>query len=136
MKLYYHPVSTTCRPLLLLIAEAGLSVDLEVVDLFSGHGLAGMLFAAFERGTSEVLLCDRRRPAGFERVLRACLREQSVEIAKKLERRRLAAHTVQVKVRYGDFSTLTRQISASCGARSPNSSRHSVAAAETSNSVP
>lgn len=45
-----------------------------VVDLFSGHGLAGVLFAAFERGTSEVLLCDRRRPAGFERVRRACLR--------------------------------------------------------------
>lgn len=43
--------------------------------------------------------------------LRACLREQAEEIAGKLQRRRLAAHTVQVKVRYGDFSTLTRQIS-------------------------
>lgn len=43
--------------------------------------------------------------------LRACLKEQSEDIAAKLVRRRLAAHTVQVKVRYGDFSTLTRQIS-------------------------
>ena len=43
--------------------------------------------------------------------LRACLREQAAEIAGKLARRRLAARTVQVKVRYGDFSTLTRQIS-------------------------
>jgi DNA polymerase IV len=43
--------------------------------------------------------------------LRACLREQAAEIAGKLGSRRLAAHTVQVKVRYGDFTTLTRQIS-------------------------
>jgi DNA polymerase IV len=43
--------------------------------------------------------------------LRNCLREQAAEIASKLERRRLAAHTVQVKVRYGDFTTLTRQLS-------------------------
>jgi DNA polymerase-4 len=43
--------------------------------------------------------------------LRACLKEQAEEIAGKLVRRRLAAHTVQVKIRYGDFTTLTRQIS-------------------------
>ena len=43
--------------------------------------------------------------------LRACLKEQSQELAAKLARQRLAAHTVQVKIRYGDFSTLTRQIS-------------------------
>jgi DNA polymerase-4 len=43
--------------------------------------------------------------------LRACLKEQAQEIAGKLARRRLAAFTVQVKVRYGDFTTLTRQIS-------------------------
>jgi len=44
-------------------------------------------------------------------ILRACLREQADEIAGKLQRHRLAAHTVQVKVRYGDFTTLTRQCS-------------------------
>jgi DNA polymerase-4 len=43
--------------------------------------------------------------------LRACLRDQATEIAAKLKRRQLAAHTVQVKVRYSDFTTLTRQIS-------------------------
>ena len=32
------------------------------------------------------------------------------DISQKLNRRRLGAHTVQVKVRYGDFTTLTRQI--------------------------
>lgn len=43
--------------------------------------------------------------------LRACLKEQAEEIAGKLARHRLAAYTVQVKVRYGDFTTFTRQIS-------------------------
>ncbi|MGC3959618.1 MAG: DNA polymerase IV [Verrucomicrobiota bacterium] len=43
--------------------------------------------------------------------LRACLKEQAEDIAKSLTKRRLAARTVQVKVRYGDFTSLTRQIS-------------------------
>ena len=43
--------------------------------------------------------------------LRACLKEQSEDIARSLGKRRLAARTVQVKVRYGDFTSLTRQIS-------------------------
>lgn len=43
--------------------------------------------------------------------LRACLREQAAEIAAKLKRKQLGAQTVQVKVRYGDFTTLTRQLS-------------------------
>jgi DNA polymerase-4 len=44
------------------------------------------------------------------KVLRTCLREQASDISGRLKRRRLGAHTVQVKVRYGDFTTLTRQI--------------------------
>ena len=43
-------------------------------------------------------------------VLRACLREQASEVAEKLHRHSLSARTVQVKLRYGDFTTLTRQI--------------------------
>jgi DNA polymerase-4 len=39
------------------------------------------------------------------------LREQAADISTRLKHRRLGAHTVQVKVRYGDFTTLTRQIS-------------------------
>jgi DNA polymerase-4 len=45
------------------------------------------------------------------RVLRACLKEQAADISARLKHRRLGAHTVQVKVRYSDFSTLTRQFS-------------------------
>lgn len=44
-------------------------------------------------------------------LLRKCLWEQAREIAGRLKRKRLAASTVQVKVRYADFTTLTRQIS-------------------------
>jgi DNA polymerase-4 len=43
-------------------------------------------------------------------ILRKSLREQAEEVARKLERKRLAAQTVQVKIRYSDFTTLTRQI--------------------------
>lgn len=43
--------------------------------------------------------------------LRACLKEQAEDVAKSLAKRRLAARTVQVKLRYGDFTSLTRQIS-------------------------
>jgi DNA polymerase IV len=45
------------------------------------------------------------------RILRACLKEQATDIAARLKHRRLGANTVQVKVRYSDFTTLTRQIS-------------------------
>ncbi|MDD5348955.1 MAG: DNA polymerase IV [Chthoniobacteraceae bacterium] len=45
------------------------------------------------------------------RILVPALKQQSEEVARKLSRERLAARTVQVKVRYGDFRTLTRQIS-------------------------
>lgn len=45
------------------------------------------------------------------KVLRACLRTMAHGIAERLRRHQLAAHTVQVKVRYGDFTTLTRQLS-------------------------
>ncbi|HXT12470.1 MAG TPA: DNA polymerase IV [Candidatus Angelobacter sp.] len=45
------------------------------------------------------------------KILRHCLREQAGDISARLKRRRLGAHTVQVKIRYGDFTTLTRQFS-------------------------
>ena len=44
-------------------------------------------------------------------ILRKCLREQAADISARLKHRRLGAHTVQVKVRYSDFTTLTRQFS-------------------------
>jgi DNA polymerase-4 len=43
-------------------------------------------------------------------VLRATLWEQAEDIAASLQKKRLAAKSVQVRVRYSDFTTLTRQL--------------------------
>ena len=37
MKLYYHPISTTSRPVMLFAAEAGIPLEMQVVDLFTGE---------------------------------------------------------------------------------------------------
>ena len=37
MKLYFHPVSTTCRPIMMLAADSGIDLDYQVVDLFKGE---------------------------------------------------------------------------------------------------
>ncbi len=39
MKLYYHPVSTACRPIMLFAAESGLELEYQLVDLFTGEHL-------------------------------------------------------------------------------------------------
>ena len=36
MKFYYHPISTTSRPIMLLASEAGIELEYQVVDLFTG----------------------------------------------------------------------------------------------------
>ena len=51
------------------------------------------------------------RDADDREMLRKCLWTQAEYIVCKLEKQALRAHTVQVKVRYSDFTTLTRQIS-------------------------
>ena len=50
------------------------------------------------------------RDTADKRVLRDCLRAQAIEISGELNEKQLGAHTVQVKIRYSDFTTLTRQI--------------------------
>ncbi len=45
-----------------------------IVDLCSGHGLAGILFGLYERGVERVVLCDKRKPDHYERVWRATTR--------------------------------------------------------------
>jgi glutathione S-transferase len=37
MKLYYHPISTTSRPVMLFAAESGIPLEMQVVDLFTGE---------------------------------------------------------------------------------------------------
>lgn len=37
MKLYMHPVSTTSRPVMQFIADEGMNVEMQVIDLFTGE---------------------------------------------------------------------------------------------------
>ncbi|HEX2932284.1 MAG TPA: glutathione S-transferase family protein [Candidatus Binatia bacterium] len=39
MKLYYHPASTTCRPIMMLAAGDKIEIEYQLVDLFSGEHL-------------------------------------------------------------------------------------------------
>ncbi len=39
MKLYYHPASTTCRPIMMLASEEGIALEYQLVDLFTGEHL-------------------------------------------------------------------------------------------------
>ena len=55
MKLYYHPASTTSRPVLLFGAEEGLSLDLQVVDLMTGEHLQPAYLALNPNGLVPML---------------------------------------------------------------------------------
>jgi len=37
MKIYYHPASTTSRPLMMFIEDNGIAAELQLVDLFTGE---------------------------------------------------------------------------------------------------
>src|SRR5262245_54816221 len=37
VKLYYHPVSTTSRPVVLFATESGIDLEYQIVDLFTGE---------------------------------------------------------------------------------------------------
>jgi glutathione S-transferase len=37
MKLYYHPISTTCRPIMLLAAADRIEIEFKIIDLFAGE---------------------------------------------------------------------------------------------------
>jgi len=50
------------------------------------------------------------RDTDDRKILKKSLLEQAAEISARLQRKQLAAQTVHVKLRYGDFTTLTRQI--------------------------
>jgi DNA polymerase-4 len=47
--------------------------------------------------------------------LRQCLWDQARHVAERLSRKRLIAQTVQVKIRYHNFETLTRQVTVEDG---------------------
>ena len=98
--------------------------DLQVPSLDLGRvvgSFAETLKArAFGNDSREVDTSDERKSISSETTflddtedrptLRAALKELAVDVADSLERHGLGAMTVQVKVRYSDFTTLTRQV--------------------------
>jgi DNA polymerase IV len=50
------------------------------------------------------------RDVSDERVLQTTLREQAAEVSRVLKRKGLAGSTVKVKLRWSDFTTITRQV--------------------------
>ena len=57
MKLYYHPVSTTCRPIMLLAAGDKIDLEYQIVDLFSGEHL-GEIYGAVNPNHQVPVLVD------------------------------------------------------------------------------
>jgi len=57
LKLYYHPVSTTCRPLMLFAADSGLDIDFKGVHLFTGEHLKEA-YAAINANRQGPVLAD------------------------------------------------------------------------------
>jgi len=57
MKLYYHPVSTVCRPIMLFAEEHALDLDYQVIDLFRGEHLDDA-FAAINPSRQVPVLVD------------------------------------------------------------------------------
>lgn len=57
MKLYYEPAATTCRGIMLFVAEHDLGIELETVDLFSGAHLSPA-FGEVNRNRTVPVLVD------------------------------------------------------------------------------
>ena len=89
------------------------------------HGIVGSFSESLRRRAfgdddREVDTSDERKSISAENTfledtddrptLRAALKEMAVDVAQNLEKHGLGALTVQVKVRYSDFTTFTRQI--------------------------
>jgi glutathione S-transferase len=58
MKLYYHPASTTCRPIMLLAAAEKIELDYQLVDLFTGENYQPAFTAINPNQTVPLLVDD------------------------------------------------------------------------------
>ena len=98
-------------------ALAGLS-DARLKELFGGRGPE---LASHARGEDDRPVVEERearsmssettfaRDLADERVLKQTLRGQSEEVGRRLREAQQAGNTVRIKVRWSDFSTITRQ---------------------------
>jgi DNA polymerase IV len=109
-----------------VLTEAGLST---VGDLQDYHGDLRALVGSFAERLKAFAFGEDDRPLELDEtiksisseetflrdtddrtILKKSLQDQAAEVAANLKRKQLAAQTVQVKIRYGDFTTLTRQV--------------------------
>ncbi|HWH77693.1 MAG TPA: glutathione S-transferase family protein [Candidatus Binatus sp.] len=70
MKLYYHPVSTTCRPIMLLAAAERIELDYQLIDLFSGAHLNEEFLKINPNGAVPLLEDDDFRLAESSTILK------------------------------------------------------------------
>ena len=99
---------------------ADLQDTAQSLDAVAGSFAARLRARAFGHDDRPLDLSDERKSISAENTfledtdarpaLRAALREMALDVAQSLARHGLGALTVQVKVRYSDFTTLTRQI--------------------------
>ena len=50
MKLHYHPASTTCRPVMLMVAEEGIPLEFSSIDVFAGEQFSERFLAINPNG--------------------------------------------------------------------------------------
>ncbi len=91
----------------------------DLIALFGEHGRE---MSAHARGIDERPIVTERetksisqettftRDVNDDKVLEATLREQSAQVGKSLRHEKLAGATVRIKLRWDDFTTLTRQV--------------------------
>ena len=101
------------------IGQLAALAERDLISLFGEHGRE---MAQHAKGIDERPIVTERetksisqettftRDVNDDRVLEATLREQAAEVAKNLRREKLAGATVRIKLRWDDFTTLTRQV--------------------------
>jgi DNA polymerase-4 len=112
------------------LAEMGIQTVGELAsmpesDLSARFGSYGLAMGRYAKGLDDrpVVVEHERKSVSQEQtfarnvtdagVLRETLRQMSDRVAEQLQRANLAAATIAIKLRYGDFSTLTRQMTLS-----------------------
>ena len=70
MKLYFHPASTTCRPIMLLAAAENIDIQFQMIDLFTGANLKPEFLAINPNGAVPLLEDGDFRLAESSAILR------------------------------------------------------------------
>ncbi len=101
------------------IGQLAALAERDLISLFGEHGRE---MARHAKGIDERAIVTTRetksisqettfnRDINDDKALEATLREQSAQVAKSLRHEKLAGSTVRIKLRWDDFTTITRQV--------------------------